>query len=166
MNFVLNSIGGKKLFFKLILWFRSLLTENKIPTIVLYRLNAYIPSLSKNVPNIQAINKCLENDINYLNSREELRYIKHLESIQKKKRMQKDVNNQPNLRRYNSIRIISYQDIIEVESILDRVFVIEIDMDDPNNIYSFYEQAYTCEKKAFQYSVKLSTVISDFPNAW
>lgn len=118
MNYVINFIGRKKLLVKLLLWFRNLLAENKIPNIVSDRLKAYIPSLSENVPNIQAINKCLENDINYLNSREELMYIKHLESIQKKKRIQKDSNNQPNLRKYNSIRIISYHDIIEVESIL------------------------------------------------
>ena len=162
MNFIINCISKKRVLIKLLLWFRSLLAENKIPNIVSDRLKIYIPNLSENVPNVQAINKCLENDINYLNSREELMYMKHLENIQKKNRIQKNINNPLNLRKYYSIRIISYYDIIEVESILDRVFVIDINMDDPNSIYSFYKQICNYKEKAFYYSVKLSTLTSVF----
>lgn len=71
---LLNYMMRKKLLIKLLLWLRSLLAEHKIPDVVANRLKAYIPDLSENVPNIQLINKCLENDISYLNNKEELMY--------------------------------------------------------------------------------------------
>jgi hypothetical protein len=159
---LLNYMMRKKLLIKLLLWFRSLLAEHKIPDVVASRLQAYIPDLSENVPNIQLINKCLENDISYLNSREELMYINHSDAVRKKKGILKRGNNQSNIRKYYSIRIISYYDIIEVDCIMDRIFVIDIEMDDPNNIFNFYKKTCSFDEKAFYYSIKLSTLKTIF----
>ena len=148
MNKVTEYLNENMLFTQILLWLRELLAEHKIPCTLYTRLEAYIPELSKPVPDLKEINYRLNRDIDYLNSRQEFAYIREFGKLKSKKANHRIIS------KYTNIRILSYQDIIELDTFIDRVFTLEIHMDHYNDIF----KKLIHDEKAFHYRLKLSTL--------
>lgn len=159
MDFIIKSMRQNRSLIRLLVWFRGLLAENEIPDTLFDRLKSYIPELSESRPNIAAINKHLEYDIGYLNSREEIISIQKLSKLQNCEESQHSV-----LRKYRSVKIVSYQDIIELDAIRDRIYTFDINMyfDNTSYIYSLYKENADYLKEPLYYTVKLSSLVSKF----
>lgn len=167
MTNLIKFICQNRIIFSLLLWCRGLLSENKIPNTLFERLKKYTPELSENIPNLEVINRYLENDISYLNNIEEFINIRELNKLKSSKKAQNNIARKyqrHKAKKFNSVRIVGYQDILELESIRDRVFVLDIDMlmDDPSSFYNLYKQNKDFTKSLYYYSVKLSSLVSIF----
>jgi hypothetical protein len=155
-------IRHTKILFKMLLMLRGLLSEHKIPPTLFERLKHYVPEFSEAIPNIERINYFLEQDINYLNGIEEFLTvlqsskckIKNLPLFNIKK------NTQSNSTKYYSIRMVEYKDIIELNSIIDRVLIFDIDMSfvKPKSIEGLLKKYAACTANSFYYSIKLSSL--------
>jgi hypothetical protein len=167
MIYVIRSICRNRILIKTLLWLRGLIAENKIPNSLFNRLINYIPELSENIPDLEAINKYLEYDIRHLNSKEEFVSIHELSKYKgEKKEPPIDARNKgkSSVIKYRSIRIVNYQDILECDSIRDRMFTLDINMvsEDLGYINNFLKQEAYYMGQTYYYTVRLSSLVSRF----
>lgn len=166
MNKIIGYLSDNMFFIRLLLWFRGLLAENKIPDTLFNRLkNYYTSELSEPILDLEVINKHLENDMGYLNSKEEFKYIREISKMRSKQKAQGDIVQRSHpytKRKYHSIKIISYRDTIELDAVIDREFVLDIKEEHLNDIFKVYKQKFKNDEKALYYRLRLSTLTSFF----
>jgi hypothetical protein len=137
MQFEFSKVYRNKFFFKLALWFRGLLSENKIPAALFQCLKRYSDDLSENIPDIEKVNKQLGNDIY-------------------------KINNNDKSKKVSMVKIVDYQDIIELNEIRDRVFVLDIQEDNNKGFMLRYNPDLKYSSAPLYYKVKLSSLVCVF----
>jgi hypothetical protein len=133
----------KTFLIRLLFWFRGFLSENKIPRDLFYRLKGYVPELSKPIPDLEVINELLEHDIAYLNTTKALDSSRKVTGIN-----------------ITGVKIVGYQDVIELDAFMDRVWILDIDMVDSSDFARMYRKMKDSRK--LYYRLRLSSLKSHF----